>query len=208
MKKLVINEAFGIAALLLLLIPQIAHTVFIFKANSHYNDPWFAWFYAAGVDMAILIFTVRGWIRTAIIYFIGTLAHNLVYQFWPESMWSAVLISFMLSGTIFSFSHLFYFKNEADRRRENAATPQLSPIQKRLEAAIKAGIRFEAQPYKCPSCGQSFESTKKLNGHVSSHKSKGEWDAENYGQWEEENERRVALAQGINNLHHTSIEPL
>jgi len=179
MRKLIINEAFGIIALSILLIPQIAHTVFIFKANSNYADPWFAWCYALGVDIAILIFTVKGWIRTAILYFLGTLAHNLVYQFWPESLWSAVLISVMLSGTIFSFSHLFYFNKKADQRKDTAA--------------IDAGIRFEAQPYLCPDCGEAFGSNKKLNGHISAHKMKNKWHPEKYGDWEADNERRAAL---------------
>ncbi len=193
MRKLVINEAFGIIALTILLIPQIAHTVFIFKANSNYADPWFAWCYSIGIDLAILIFTVKGWIRTAILYFLGTLAHNLVYQFWPESLWSAVLISVMLSGTIFSFSHLFYFKEKAEQRNETANKPQLSAQEAQLSAALDAGVSFEAQPYLCPACGQAHGSAKKLNGHISGHKMKEEWHPEKYGNWKKDNQERVAL---------------
>ena len=192
MRKLIINEAFGIIALTILLIPQIAHTVFIFKANSNYADPWFAWPYALGIDLAILIFTVKGWIRTAILYFFGTLAHNLVYQFWPESVWSAVLISVMLSATIFSFSHLFYFRKKVDERKESANKPQLSAEAAQLSAILDAGIRYEAQPYVCPACGQAFGSSKSLNGHISEHKMKNEWEPEKYGNWKEDNERRAA----------------
>lgn len=41
MRKFIINEAFGIIALVVLLIPQVAHTVFVFEVNSHYDNPWF-----------------------------------------------------------------------------------------------------------------------------------------------------------------------
>ena len=191
MRKFIINEAFGIAALILLLIPQVAHTVFIFKANSQYHDPWFAWCYAVGVDLAILIFTVKGWIRTAILYFFGTLAHNLVYQFWPESIWSAILIGLMLSGTLFSFSHLFYFRKQADERKDTATQLQPSAEALRVSAALDAGIRFEAQPYMCAECGEAFAHPRQLNGHVSGHKQKGEWFSEKYGEWEVENGERV-----------------
>jgi hypothetical protein len=197
MRKFIINEAFGILALAILLIPQIAHTVFIFKANSHYPDPWFAWCYAIGVDLAILIFTVRGWIRTAILYFIGTLAHNLVYQFLPESIWSAILICIMLSGTIFSFSHLFYFKKKANENEDTAKDSLLTTEALQVTTALEAGIRFEPQPYLCPNCGEAFSNTKKLNGHISGHKQKNEWDNESYGAWEQENQKRASTINQI-----------
>ena len=60
MKRLITREWFGIVALTIILIPQVAHTVYVFQANSQYSDPWFAWCYAIGVDLAILIFTVKG----------------------------------------------------------------------------------------------------------------------------------------------------
>ncbi|MBL4575806.1 MAG: hypothetical protein JKY51_06880 [Opitutaceae bacterium] len=197
MRKFIINEAFGILALAILLIPQIAHTVYVFKVNSHYPDPWFAWCYAIGVDLAILIFTVKGWIRTAILYFLGTLAHNLVYQFLPESVWSAILICIMLSGTIFSFSHLFYFKQKAEESDDTANGSQITAEVKQVSAALDAGIRFEPQPYLCPNCGESFINTKKLNGHISGHKQKDEWHPGNYGDWEKENQERATVVNQI-----------
>ena len=197
MRKVIINEAFGIMALAILLIPQIAHTVFIFKANSQYDDPWFAWCYAVGVDLAILIFTVKGWIRTAILYFLGTLSHNLVYQFWPESMWSAILICIMLSGTIFSFSHLFYFRKKAEESGDTANEPQLTAQGAQITTALDAGIRFEPQPYLCPDCGEAFTNTKKLNGHISGHKQKSDWFLERYGEWEIENEQRATVVRQL-----------
>jgi len=193
MRKLILNEAFGIIALTVLLIPQIAHTIYVFKINSQYTDPWFGWCYAIGIDLAILIFTVKGWTRTAYAYFAGTLAHNLVYQFYPESVWSSILICVMLSATIFSFSHLFYHKDKAVERNGTAILPQPSAEALRLTAAIDAGIHFEVQPYLCPECKQSFASTKKLNGHISGHKQKDMWSADEYGSWEEENVKRAAL---------------
>lgn len=53
-----------------------------------------------------------------------------------------------------------------------AITPQPSAEALRLSAALEAGVCFEAQPYLCPECKQSFASTKKLNGHISGHKQK------------------------------------
>ncbi len=187
MKKLITHEVFGICALLTLLIPQVAHTVYVFKINSQYHDPWFAWPYAIGVDLAILIFTVKGWTKTAVTYFFGTLAHNLVYQFWPESVWSASLLCLMLSATIFSFSHLFYSKKSAPLHSEES-TKVLQ-----VSAAMEAGVHFEAQPYRCPTCGETFASSKQLNGHISGHKQKSEWLVEDYGNWETENAKRAQL---------------
>ncbi len=196
MRKLVLNEAFGIIALAILLIPQVAHTVYVFKVNSHYSDPWFAWCYAVGVDLAILIFTVKGWTRTAVVYFLGTLCHNLVYQFWPESAWSAALVCLMLSGTILSFSHLF-FQQAAPDRTATATEKQNTAAAAQLSAARAAGIRFEIKPYLCPECDEAFTSSKKLNGHVSGHKQKDEWFPDNYGSWETENEQRAVLAAQV-----------
>ncbi|TGV03586.1 C2H2-type zinc finger protein [Flavivirga rizhaonensis] len=195
MKKFILNEAFGILALTVLLIPQIAHTIYVFKINSHYADPWFGWCYAIGVDLAILIFTVKGWTRTAYAYFVGTLAHNLVYQFYPQSVWSSVLICIMLSATIFSFSHLFYHKDKAHNHKDTAEQPQATAESLRMSAAIEAGIRFEAQPYVCPQCSESFVNAKKLNGHISGHKQKGEWQPDQYeASWEQENKRRFEMS--------------
>ena len=189
MRKFILNEFFGIVALIILLIPQVAHTVYVFKVNSQYDQPWFSWCYAIGVDLAILIFTVKGWIRTAVVYAIGTLAQNLVYQFWPETVWSAILLSVMLSGTLFSFSHLFYFRESTDSANSEAFTENAL----RLTTAIEKGIHFEPQPYVCPTCGDSFSSAKKLNGHISGHKQKGEWDESKYPNFEQENEQRAAV---------------
>ena len=99
----------------------------------------------------------------------------------------------MLSATIFSFSHLFYHKDKAVERTQTTHIPQASAEVLRLTAAIDAGVYFEAQPYLCPQCKQPFATTKKLNGHISGHKQKDEWCAEDYGDWELENKTRADL---------------
>lgn len=191
MKKLITREGFGILALSIVLIPQIAHTVYVFKTNSQYTDPWFAWCYAIGVDLAILIFTVKGWTKTAIIYFAGTLVTNLVYQFFPDSVYGAVLICVMLSGTIFAFSHLFY----AEKPELAAEPPPIKPDT--LELLKQSGIAFEVQPFQCPECQKSFATAKQLNGHISGHKQTDIWHEERYGDWEHENQLREQRLQEL-----------
>ncbi|MDN5201164.1 hypothetical protein QQ008_07320 [Fulvivirgaceae bacterium BMA10] len=191
MKKLIMTEYFGIIVLLVALIPQIAHTVYVFKINSHYPEPWFAWCYAIGVDLAILIFTVRGWIWTAVAYLMATLAHNIAYQFFPQSDISSILIGITLSATIFSFSHIFY--SGSKKRNESADDDALIDLGKRIESAVQSGIHIEAHPYLCPCCGLTFPTSKKLNGHISGHKMKGEWDEDKYGDWKHKNNERSSL---------------
>lgn len=112
-RKIILNENFYIVAVIVVMIPQIAHTYYVYNINSQYADPWFGWCFAIGIDTAILIFTLRGWIYVAGAYFIGTLAVNLLYLEYPESIWSKLLIGVMLSSTIFSLSHLFYKKRKS-----------------------------------------------------------------------------------------------
>ncbi len=193
MKKLILNEAFGIFALSLLLIPQVAHTVYVFKINSQYSAPWWSWSYVLGVDLAILIFTVKGWKKVAYAYFFGTLAHNLVYQFYPESVWSALLICVMLSATIFSFSHLFYAGDKLGSNANTENESETSQKAKRLDALLEADIDIEFKPFKCPECNEAFATSKQLNGHISTHKKMGEWDDTRYGNFEQENLKREAL---------------
>ena len=189
MKKLITQEGFGIVALTTLLIPQIAHTVYVFQVNSQYTNPWFGWMYALGVELAILIFTVKGWRKTALAYLLGTVAHNLVYQFWPESIVSAVLICLMLSATIYSFSHLFYSKQKEEK--EVVIPEPVRQMAAQLVAFKERGIAIHPQPYRCPACQKTFGSAKELNGHVSGHKQKGDWQADAYGNWEQQIERNV-----------------
>lgn len=192
MKKIIEKDLFGIFAMAILLIPQIAHTVYVFEANSHYDHPWFSWCYAIGVDLAILIFTVKGWLRTAFFYLFVTLAHNLVYQFMPEGVWSSVLLSIVQSATIFSFCHLFFKKKEVEEKTSKT-DDILSEEALKIHRAIEAGVHFKPQAYVCPECGECFENSKQLNGHISAHKSRKEWEPEKYGAWELENDQRIKL---------------
>lgn len=184
-----------IVALVLVLIPQVAHTVYLFKTNSHYPDPWFAWCYAIGVDMAILIFTVRGWIWTALAYLLATLAHNMAYQFLPQSDFSAVLIGISLSGTIFSFSHVFYTGRNS--QNTDVEKPKEALISERIVYALARGVSFEVQAFRCPCCSLSFPTAKQLNGHISGHKMRQEWQEHMYGDWKKENEKRHEAIGGL-----------
>jgi len=191
MKKLITQEWFGIVALTIILIQQEAHTVYVFDQNSQYIDPWFAWCYAIGVDLAILIFTVKGWKKTALIYLLGTFAHNIVYQFYPDSIYGAILIGIMLSGTIFSFSHLFY---------AGAPSPQAdkpSSIDDFIHRLQQQDIAVEVKPFRCPECGKSFANARQLNGHISGHKQTDSWREADYGDWEMENSKRLELCSQL-----------
>ncbi|WP_158447861.1 C2H2-type zinc finger protein [Aquimarina longa] len=56
-------------------------------------------------------------------------------------------------------------------------------------------MRFQAQPFICPECGEHFENSKQLNGHISAHKVRKEWKPEHYGEWELENKQRMKLLE-------------
>lgn len=197
MKKLIVNEGLGIVAMGILLVPQIAHTLYVFEANSHYEHPWFSWCYAIGVDLAILIFTVKGWLRTAFIYLFATLAHNLVYQFMPEGIVSSVLISVVQSTTLFSFCHLFFKKKNIDDN-SNKEDIILSDEAIEIHRAIEAGVHFKPHPYICPECNVSFMSLEELEEHILEHKSQKEWEPEKYGAWELENDTRHNYCSNFN----------
>lgn len=196
MKNLIEKDLFGIIAMTILMIPQIAHTLYVFEANSHYDHPWFSWCYAVGVDLAILIFTVKGWLRTAFVYLFATLAHNLVYQFMPEGIVSSILISVVQSGTLFSFCHLFFKKDTKD---DHAEKTDLSFSDEVLEIhrAMEAGVHFTPQPYICPECGASFQELEQLENHISKHISKNEWYPERYGAWELDNDTRYNYCKNL-----------
>jgi hypothetical protein len=205
MKKIILNELFGILVLGVLLIPQVAHTIYVFEANSQYDHPWFSYCYAVGVDLAILIFTVKGWIKTAVVYCIGTLAHNLVYQFYPESVWSAVLICVMLSGTIFSFSHLFYAKTTSEEKDDPSLQKIISKELLVIREAKKMGVHFEPQPFICPQCQQPFSMVRQLNAHIAEHKQKNTWTPEQYGNWQSGNRKRLKKVLGYRRGNNVKI---
>lgn len=189
MKKIIETEVFGILAMTILLIPQIAHTVYVFEANSHYEHPWFSWCYSVGVDLAILIFTVKGWLRTAFVYLFATLAHNLAYQFMPEGMVSSILISVVQSTTLFSFCHLF-FKKKVPEKELPSTVPKVSEEVLEIQRAMETGIRFTPEPFVCPECQESFATAEALNAHILGHQKAEEWNPEHYGAWELDNDSR------------------
>ncbi len=185
MEDIIKSKWFIVLVLLFLLVPQVAHSLYVFNANSQYNQPWFAWCYAIGVDGAILVFTTNGWVRTGVVYFVGTLATNMVYLYFPEGIVSGVLIGVMLSGSILTVTHLFHAKI-----KESEAAKQIEPEPEKpdlLEELKKHDIAFEIQPHKCPECDTSFATAKQLNGHISGHKQTGDWHEEEYGDWELKN---------------------
>ncbi|MGB3463913.1 MAG: C2H2-type zinc finger protein, partial [Cyclobacteriaceae bacterium] len=46
--------------------------------------------------------------------------------------------------------------------------------------AMKAGIKVAILPFRCPECGRCFQTNKELNGHISGHKMKKEWEEKKY----------------------------
>ena len=198
--KLISHEGFWLIALSILLIPQVASSFKVFAYNNaQYESPWFAWCYAVGIDLAILIFTVKGRLVIAFLYLLVMIAHALIGQFLPyQSSYGIFLVHTTLPITIFSFSHLFYYEKRKEKQaKDTAASPQVSTEQAQLTAMIAQGIRLEPQAYLCPECGIGATTPKKLNGHISGHKMKGEWHPEKYGEWEKENEIRAAVLMQI-----------
>jgi hypothetical protein len=172
----------------LLLISQIQHTNYLFAENSHFENPWFSWAYAVGVDSAILLFGLSGWVRTSFVYLFVMLAHNLLYTFMPVSDLSGILLSTIQAVTVYTLCHLFITHTNSNGLENIGSIPKgLIKIHK----AMGAGVRFQAQPYVCPECKESFEKSKQLNGHISAHKVSNNWNPEHYGEWELENERRA-----------------
>jgi hypothetical protein len=111
-----------------------------------------------------------------------------------------LLVHTTLPITIFSFSHLFYYeKKAASKRNDTAEQPQVSTEVAQLTAMIAQGIRIEPQPYLCPQCGLGATTPKKLNGHISGHKQKNDWNPEKYADWENKNEARAATLLQIKN---------
>ncbi len=194
------HEGFWIISLCTLLIPQVASSVQVFaNNNTQYDHPWFAWCYAIGIDLAVLIFSVRGKIVFALMYLVVMIVQALIGQLLPpKSIYGIVLVHTALPITIFTFTHLFYYrKKEQSERNDSAEQPQVSAEVAQATAMLAQGIRLEPQAYLCPQCGVGAISSKKLNGHISGHKMKNEWFPDRYGDWETENEVRAALLAQI-----------
>lgn len=194
--RLIQHEAFWIMALCTLLIPQVASSVRVFAdQNTQYDQPWFAWCYAVGIDLAVLIFSVRGKLLFAWLYLVVMVFHALIGQLLPaQSLPGIILVHITLPVTIFTFTHLFYYrKKEVSNESDDLASPNANA--ERLTTLMAQGIRFEAQPYVCPQCGTTAATGKQLNGHISGHKMTHEWFPEKYGNWQEQNRQRAHLLQ-------------
>ncbi|WP_152538244.1 C2H2-type zinc finger protein [Aquimarina megaterium] len=162
----------------------------MFAENSHFENPWFSWCYAIGVDLAILIFGLSGWIKASLFYLFVMIAHNLLYVFMPVSDLSGILLSTIQAITVYSLCHLFIENVNINGLNGIANIPkEIIKIHK----AMNAGVRFQPQPFICPECKESFATSKQLNGHISGHKTRGEWNPESYGEWELENESRSEI---------------
>jgi hypothetical protein len=157
------SESFIFTAILCVLVSQILHTAYLFKAVSRMNlsfdvGGWqfsgFNWLHAflcaSAIEAAILMFILNGKKRAAKIYALASFAGNLLYyQHWNnsvESLVASTLISAMLSGSVWYFSDLFVEKLETE---EEAPQP--------LES------------YTCPECGKSYPTEQQLRGHLSGH---------------------------------------
>jgi hypothetical protein len=195
MKKFIETEGLAIFGLFLLLIVQVAFTVYVFNKSGHHADmPWLAYVYAIGVDVAVLIFAVHGRILISFFFYFASLATNTVYLYYPDSIISQTLIAFMLSTTIFSYTHLFVWISK--KREEELKTNKSLNDAALLAEAKKLGIEIIPLPYKCPVCGEGFANSKKLNGHISAHKTKNQWEVENKN-WEKENMERAAFVSKL-----------
>lgn len=182
------DRVVGMIIMIFLLIPQYWSTQAVFIANDKSGILWIAWSYAIGIDTAVLYFTYKGWIKTAIAYMVVSFAHNISYHLAPESISAIFLISSCSPGTIFTVGHLFLHK-----RIEKGKTKDTEEIPEKvwqIHRAMKTGVHFEAQPFLCPECNKKFPDKKSLNGHITSHKKNNEWKPENYGDWELENHQR------------------
>ena len=181
MKKVFQNDWFVLIPLLALLTAQTMHTIYVFQAVSHYPQAWFAWCYAIGIEMAILICVARGWLWVSGGYAVATLATNLLYEFAPDSVLSGILLSVLLSVTIAIYSHLFY---QNTKRKEAAKESAVTAS----NGAVTANMIRLMNPYECPACGERKQSAKSLNGHISGHKQKDQWHPDEYpNDWEKQN---------------------
>lgn len=191
-KEQVLDRVVGMVIMIFLLVPQYWSTQAVFKANDTSGLLWISWSYAIGMDTAVLYFTYKGWIKTAIIYMFISFAHNICHYLFPQSISAIFLISSCSPGTIFTVGHLFLHRKTG---RKPAIPPKPIPDKiQQIQNAIEAGIHYEAQPFVCPQCKDTFPDKKKLNGHITAHKKNNEWKSEQYGDWELENHQRYQIS--------------
>ena len=187
-KEQLMDRVVGMIIMIFLLIPQYWSTQAVFVANDKSGILWIAWAYAFGIDTAVLYFTYKGWIKTAIAYMVVSFAHNISYHLAPQSISAVFLISSCSPGTIFTVGHLFLHKKQKNKEAIN--TQQIPKNVWQIHQAMEAGIHFMAEPFRCPECHATFSDRLQLNGHITSHKKNNTWNPEDYGDWEQENRQR------------------
>lgn len=168
--------------LLLLLIAQVKHTVYVFSLGSHESANFYAWIYAIGMEGAIMIFVVNGWRGISIAFSITTMLTNFMYGYYGVNQIPypvTILISVMLSIAISGFSHLYYTR----MKKQEEILKQAE--QKNIDNIANEMAEKMSKPHICPypDCNESFSEQSKLNGHISAHKRKHPkewWDGLSY----------------------------
>ena len=154
-----------VICLFLLLVAQVHHTVYVYGMATHENyTPWYAWFYAIGIEGAILVFVVNGWRWQSIMFSLATILTNFLYgEYGAKEIPLAinVTISILLGGAIAGFSHLYHTK--------------MKIIESIIDEVENGNIEDEKEVEKepvdvCPKCGKKFYDKGQINGHVSAYK--------------------------------------
>lgn len=122
--------------LVFVLMAQIIHTMYLFETirvfdmsftvdnTVVYAPNWVhSFIFSVAIEFAILMFILNGKRTPSKIYAIGSFATNILYyQSWEKPLpfiLSSVLISAMLSGSIWFFSDLFAEKVDAAEKKDN-----------------------------------------------------------------------------------------
>lgn len=185
----ILADYFKLIALVLLLIPQVHHTFEMYTLNSksqwNEEDDWRAWCFAIGVDMAILVFTVYGNIWIAVMFGVSTLACNFIYEFVPVGNLAKSYLGIILTLCLFSFSHTFLFNKKAKEK----VAKFIIDIGNYFAPALNEQVPIKLHPHICPECGESFQSEKQLNAHITGHKKAHEW-GDHGDEWPLKNKQR------------------
>jgi len=200
LQKIFKSGAVRLIGIICLLIPQIAHTAFLYNTYSHYDRPWFAWLFASGLDISILVFVAAGKKKQSIAYALAVITLNIIYLFAPEHATGKVLIAVLLGITLYFFSELFYEEGKrltANEAQNDSGIPQNTSGQPQIISGMLSGsidaleVQYLVTPFICPECEKSFLSSRELNGHISGHKQKDDWHPLEHAEyWETENEHR------------------
>lgn len=151
--QLIKSETLLFVAILSVLAVQVEITMSVYQRVNSETQALFAFCYAFAIELAVLIFVINGQRKTSIAYAIGALLTDCYYLLnWPQWV-GTVLVALLLPGTILGFTHLFTQKIRKVERKEQERE------------------QYEAtHPYECGECGERFETSRQLNGHLSAHK--------------------------------------